>query len=97
MPPNWPLTTVSAKTHWQYCSSRSTRVVTVLGFQTVDKKEGKWVGESLLVVCTASEMPLPKKNERECLPLWSGSMKIKNDPLRSENSLVRRTGGQTGH
>lgn len=50
----------------------------------MDAKE--WVGESLLVLCTVSEVPLPQKDERECLPLWSGSMKVKNDPLRSENT-----------
>lgn len=43
------------------------------------------MGEPLLGVYTASEIPLPERDERECLPLWSGSMKIKNEPLRSEN------------
>jgi len=48
-----------------------------LGCQTVDAKEGNWAGEPLLCVCTESEIPLPQNDEAGCLPLRSGSMKVK--------------------
>ena len=40
-------------------------------------KEGKWVGEPLLGGCTESEILLPQKDEGGCLPLQTGSMKVK--------------------